>query len=53
MKTLKVSFGTAKGVRLRNVRHLQWENAYSYFSGRFAGYRSKPMLSTNRSHAVE
>ena len=31
MKTLnplKVPFGTAKGVRLRNVRYLQWEDAF-------------------------
>src|SRR3954464_4214794 len=31
MKTLnplKVPFGTAKGVRLRNVRFLQWEDAF-------------------------
>lgn len=25
---LKVPFGTAKGVRLRNVRFLQWEDAF-------------------------
>lgn len=25
---LKVPFGTAKGVRLRNVRYLQWEDAF-------------------------
>jgi hypothetical protein len=31
MKTLnplKVPFGTARGVRLRNVRYLQWEDAF-------------------------
>jgi hypothetical protein len=31
MKTLnplKVPFGTAKGVRLRNTRYLQWEDAF-------------------------
>jgi hypothetical protein len=25
---LKVPFGTAKGVRIRNVRFLQWEDAF-------------------------
>ena len=25
---LKVPFGTAKGVRLRNVRYVQWEDAF-------------------------
>lgn len=32
MKTLnplKVAFGTAKGIALRNVRYLQWEDAFA------------------------
>lgn len=28
LNPLKVPFGTAKGVRLRNVRFLQWEDAF-------------------------
>ena len=28
LNPLKVPFGTAKGVRLRNVRFIQWEDAF-------------------------
>ena len=28
LNPLKVPFGTAKGVRLKNVRYLQWEDAF-------------------------
>ncbi len=28
LNPLKVPFGTAKGVRVRNARYLQWEDAF-------------------------